>query len=50
MANLAAAGCTEAEIAKELHTEEAAVVRLLSAVYRKMGTEITGLTSALKPT
>ncbi|MCX5418607.1 AAA family ATPase [Streptomyces sp. NBC_00078] len=50
VANLAAAGCTEAEIAKELHTEEAAVVRLLSAVYRKMGTEITGLTSALKPT
>lgn len=50
VANLAAAGRTEAEIAKELHTDEPAVVRLLSAVYRKMGTEITGLTSALKPT
>ncbi|GAA3770941.1 AAA family ATPase [Streptomyces coacervatus] len=49
-ANLAAEGCTEAEIAKELHLDEPTVVRLLSAVCRKMGTEITGLAATLKPT
>jgi len=47
-ANLAAGGRTEAEIAAEMHVDEPTVVRLLSAVCRKMGTEITGLTAALK--
>lgn len=50
VANLAAQGCTEPEIAQELHLDEPTVVRLLSAVYRKMGTEITGLAATLKPT
>jgi DNA-binding CsgD family transcriptional regulator len=48
-ANLAAQGRTEAEIARELHMDEPTAVRLLSAVYRKMGTEITGLAATLKP-
>ena len=48
-ANLAAQGCTDAEIARELHLDEPTVVRLLSAVYRKMGTESTGLRAALGP-
>ncbi|NUP78620.1 MAG: AAA family ATPase [Nonomuraea sp.] len=48
-ANLAARGRTEAEIARELQVDEAAAVRLLSAVYRKMGTDSTGLAVALKP-
>lgn len=50
VATLAAEGRTEPEIARELHMEEPTVVRLLSAVYRKMGTEITGLAATLKPT
>ncbi|MFI6655002.1 ATP-binding protein [Streptomyces sp. NPDC050523] len=48
-ANLAARGRTDAEIARELQVDEAAAVRLLSAVYRKMGTDSTGLAVALKP-
>ncbi|MHC3469922.1 ATP-binding protein [Streptomyces sp. 7R007] len=46
-ATLAAQGRTEAEIAHTLHTDEQTAVRLLSAVYRKMGTEITGLAETL---
>ncbi|MET9382585.1 AAA family ATPase [Streptomyces sp. NPDC002928] len=46
-AALAARGRTETEIAGELHTDEQTVVRLLSAVYRKVGTEPTGLGAAL---
>ncbi|MEV6947133.1 AAA family ATPase [Streptomyces sp. NPDC051172] len=49
VATLAAEGCTEAEIAEQLHLDMPTVVRLLSAVYRKMGTEITGLGAALGP-
>ncbi|MDH6220843.1 ATP-binding protein [Streptomyces pseudovenezuelae] len=49
-ANLAAQGSTEADIARELRVDEPTAVRLLSAVYRKMGTEGTGLAAALKPT
>jgi DNA-binding CsgD family transcriptional regulator len=48
-ANLAARGRTEAEIARELQVDEATAVRLLSAVYRKMGTDCTGLAVAMKP-
>ncbi|MEU6576863.1 AAA family ATPase [Streptomyces sp. NPDC046805] len=44
---LAARDRTEAEIAEELHTDGQAVVRLLSAVYRKLGTDRTGLAAAL---
>jgi DNA-binding CsgD family transcriptional regulator len=47
-ANLAAEGRTEAEIASEMGMDEPTAVRLLSAVCRKMGTEITGLTLAFK--
>ncbi|MCI3278308.1 ATP-binding protein [Streptomyces cylindrosporus] len=49
-AHLVTEGLTEPEIARELRIEESAVVRLLSAVYRKVGTESTGLAAALKPT
>ncbi|MFD8307599.1 AAA family ATPase [Streptomyces sp. NPDC059690] len=49
-ANLAAQGRTEAEIAGELHIDEPTVVRLLSAVYRKLGTDSTGLAVTLKAT
>ncbi|MGW3288994.1 ATP-binding protein, partial [Streptomyces sp. NPDC001002] len=49
-ANLAAQGRTDADIARELRVDEPTAVRLLSAVYRKMGTEGTGLAAALKPT
>ncbi|MFI1561854.1 ATP-binding protein [Streptomyces sp. NPDC020490] len=49
-ADLAARGRTEPEIARELGVAEAEVVRLLSAVYRKIGTESTGLAAALQPT
>jgi DNA-binding CsgD family transcriptional regulator len=49
-AQLAAEGRMEAEIAREMQIDESAAVRLLSAVCRKMGTEITGLPAALKPT
>ena len=38
------------EIAREMQTDESVAVRLLSAACRKMGTEITGLSAALKPT
>ncbi|TVZ91605.1 ATP-binding protein [Streptomyces sp. BK340] len=38
---------TEAEIATELHIDEQSVVRLLSAVYRKLGTDRSGLGAAL---
>ncbi|MFI9756902.1 AAA family ATPase [Streptomyces sp. NPDC051963] len=48
-ATLAAEGRTRTEIAQELHIDEQTVVRLLSAVYRKMGTDHTGLAVALKP-
>ncbi|MET7480972.1 AAA family ATPase [Streptomyces sp. NPDC005648] len=47
-ANLAAEGRTEAEIATEMRIDEPMAVRLLSAVYRKTGTEITGLPGALR--
>ncbi|MFD0305711.1 ATP-binding protein [Streptomyces sp. NPDC127119] len=47
VAELAARGLTTATIAEQLRTEETAVVRLLSAVYRKVGTERTGLGAAL---
>ncbi|NNN35533.1 AAA family ATPase [Streptomyces sp. S3(2020)] len=49
-ATMAAEGRTKAKIAKELNVDEPTVTRLLSAVYRKMGTDNTGLASALKPT
>ncbi len=50
-ATLAAEGHTDAEIAVELHTDEQTAVRLLSAAYRKLGTDHTGLETALiKPT
>ncbi|MFC8347454.1 ATP-binding protein [Streptomyces sp. NPDC057280] len=47
-ANLSLEGLGRAEIAMELHIDEQMVVRLLSAVYRKMGTDSTGLREALK--
>ncbi|MFI6339348.1 ATP-binding protein [Streptomyces sp. NPDC050535] len=47
-AALTVRGRTPAEIAEELHTDKRTVVRLLSAVYRKVGTERTGLGSALE--
>ncbi|WP_338693328.1 AAA family ATPase [Streptomyces sp. Q6] len=40
-------GLCPAEIGSELHLEEATVVRLLSAVYRKVGTDPAGLPVAL---
>ncbi|MER6209961.1 AAA family ATPase [Streptomyces sp. NPDC001642] len=46
-ATLAAEGHTDAEIAVELHTDEQTAVRLLSAAYRKLGTDRTGLGTAL---
>jgi DNA-binding CsgD family transcriptional regulator len=46
-AALTVRGRTAAGIAEELHTEESAVVRLLSAVYRKVGTDRAGLGAAL---
>ncbi|MFE1799956.1 ATP-binding protein [Streptomyces sp. NPDC059517] len=47
VAELAARGLTTATIAEQLRTEETTVVQLLSAVYRKVGTERTGLGAAL---
>ncbi|MFE7029763.1 ATP-binding protein [Streptomyces sp. NPDC057621] len=47
VAELAVRGLTTATIAEQLRTEETTVVRLLSAVYRKVGTERTGLRAAL---
>ncbi|MET9907704.1 AAA family ATPase [Streptomyces sp. NPDC006476] len=49
-ANLAAEGLSEAEVAREMQIDEPMAVRLLSAVCRKMGTEITGLPAALRTT
>ncbi|WP_432174743.1 ATP-binding protein [Streptomyces sp. Tue6028] len=46
-AALTVRGRTTAQIAEELRTEEPTVVRLLSAVYRKVGTDPTGLPAAL---
>ncbi|MFD9004994.1 ATP-binding protein [Streptomyces sp. NPDC059582] len=46
-ATLAAHGGEDHEIARELHTDEQTVVRLLSAVCRKIGTDRTGLPAAL---
>ncbi|MFF4565116.1 ATP-binding protein [Streptomyces sp. NPDC001435] len=46
-ATLTVAGRTEPEIAAELHTDEQTVICLLSAVYRKLGTDPSGLASAL---
>ncbi|MFJ8061970.1 ATP-binding protein [Streptomyces sp. NPDC096142] len=46
-ATLAAKGRTDHEIAVELQTDEQTAVRLLSAAYRKLGTEHTGLETAL---
>ncbi|MCW8376487.1 ATP-binding protein [Streptomyces justiciae] len=49
-ANLTVEGLSRSEIAKKLHTDEQTVVRLLSAVYRKMGTDSSGLREALEGT
>ncbi|MFF1631940.1 ATP-binding protein, partial [Streptomyces sp. NPDC058272] len=46
-ATLTVRGRGTAEIAKDLRTDEPTVVRLLSAVYRKAGTDRTGLAAAL---
>lgn len=46
-AALTARGRTTTEVAQELGADEPAVVRLLSAVYRKVGTDRTGLAAAL---
>ncbi|MFF0200416.1 ATP-binding protein [Streptomyces sp. NPDC005017] len=46
-AALSVRGRTSAEIARDLRTDEPSVVRLLSAVYRKIGTDPTGLPTAL---
>lgn len=47
-AALTATDRTPAQVAKELRIDEQAVVRLLSAVYRKVGTDRTGLAAALR--
>ncbi|MCX4911714.1 AAA family ATPase [Streptomyces sp. NBC_00878] len=47
-AESAVRGHTSAGIAEELHTDEPTVVRLLSAVYRKVGTDREGLGAALE--
>ncbi|MBK6016576.1 AAA family ATPase [Streptomyces sp. MBT53] len=46
-ATLAAHGNTDHEIAVELHTDEQTAVRLLSSAYQKLGTDRTGLETAL---
>ncbi|MEW1922984.1 AAA family ATPase [Streptomyces sp. NPDC088360] len=46
-AALTVRGESAARVAEELHTDEATVVRLLSAVYRKVGTDHSGLAAAL---
>lgn len=46
-ASLTARDRTPAQIAEELHIDEHAVTRLLSAVYRKVGTDRRGLGAAL---
>lgn len=48
-ARLAAEGRTEPEVAKELRTDAPTVARLLSSVYRKLGTDRTGLTEVSVP-
>ncbi|MFF1697798.1 ATP-binding protein [Streptomyces sp. NPDC058257] len=48
-AALTVRGDSAVRIAEELHTDEPAVVRLLSAVYRKVGTDHSGLAAALAP-
>ncbi|MGE6736555.1 ATP-binding protein, partial [Streptomyces sp. NPDC059900] len=48
-AALTVRGEPAARIAEELHTDEPTVVRLLSAVYRKVGTDHSGLAAALEP-
>jgi DNA-binding CsgD family transcriptional regulator len=50
VANLAARGHTEEEIAKELNADEQTTTRLLSAVCRKLGTDSTGLRTVSGPT
>ncbi|MEW2164725.1 AAA family ATPase [Streptomyces sp. NPDC007084] len=47
-ATLTARDRTPAQVAKELRLDEQTVVRLLSAVYRKVGTDRTGLAAALR--
>ncbi|MFF0183714.1 ATP-binding protein [Streptomyces sp. NPDC005244] len=47
-AALTARDRTPAQVAKELRIDEQSVVRLLSAVYRKVGTDRTGLAAALQ--
>ncbi|KKD06838.1 helix-turn-helix transcriptional regulator [Streptomyces sp. WM6386] len=49
-ATMAAEGLTKREIADGLGIDEPTVTRLLSAVYRKMGTDHRGLAAALEPT
>ncbi|WP_405640792.1 AAA family ATPase [Streptomyces sp. NBC_00019] len=49
-ATMTAEGLTKREIADGLGIDEPAVTRLLSAVYRKLGTDHSGLAAALKPT
>ncbi|MEU1529410.1 ATP-binding protein [Streptomyces fagopyri] len=44
---LTARGCAADRIAEELHIDEQSVARLLSAVYRKVGTDRSGLPAAL---
>ncbi|MEU6762072.1 AAA family ATPase [Streptomyces sp. NPDC046853] len=48
-AALTVRGEPAARIAEELRTDEPAVVRLLCAVYRKVGTDHSGLAAALEP-
>ncbi|WP_327658881.1 MULTISPECIES: ATP-binding protein [unclassified Streptomyces] len=43
----AARGSCPSEIAQDLHVDESTVVRLLSSVYRKLGTDAKGLAAAL---
>ncbi|MFJ7154005.1 ATP-binding protein [Streptomyces sp. NPDC101118] len=49
-ARLAARGATTAELTAALDADEATVARLLSAVYRKLGTDRAGLAEALHDT
>ncbi|MFE0102326.1 ATP-binding protein [Streptomyces sp. NPDC059009] len=46
-AELTARGRSAAEVAETLHTDEVTVTRLLSSVYRKVGTDRNGLASVL---
>ncbi|MGY0021889.1 helix-turn-helix transcriptional regulator [Streptomyces sp. YJ-C3] len=48
VAGCAARGLCPAEIARKLRLDEQTVVRLLSSVYRKVGTDPTGLAAALE--